>query len=74
MYAAGTGVPQNNETAMKWFRWGANGGSGSAKFGLGFMYLYGHTMPQDYRTALKHLKEAAEQVDSSWCLFFFGIV
>ena len=64
MYASGTGVTANNHTALKWFRRGANGGSGSAKFGLGFMYLYGHNLTQDYRTALKHLKDAAEQVGS----------
>jgi len=64
MYAAGTGVVASNSTALKWFREAAERNSPSANFGLGFMYLHGYGLPQDYRTALKYLTAAADMVET----------
>lgn len=61
MYAQGLGVPASNQTAIKWLRKGSDRGSASAKFGLGFMYLYGHGLQLSYRTALKYLTAATEK-------------
>ena len=49
MYANGIGVTASNSTAIKWFRKGSDRGSPSAQFGLGYMYLRGVGLPQDYR-------------------------
>ena len=38
MYAQGRGVPQNDETAMKWFRLSAGQGDARAQTGLGAIY------------------------------------
>ena len=62
MYAGGTGVKANNATAIKWFRQGSERGNPSAHYGLGYMYLMGYGLPQDYRMAIKYLTAAAEQV------------
>lgn len=62
MYANGIGVAASNATAVRWFRLGSERGNPSAHFGLGYMYLRGYGLPQDYRLAIKFLTAAAEQV------------
>ena len=41
MYAAGIGVPQDYEEAVKWYFRAAKQGSSEAQFELGFMYSSG---------------------------------
>ena len=61
VYANGQGVPQNFNTAVKWFNRAAEKGHAQAQHNLGFMYKYGLGIPQDYETAFKWLTRAAEQ-------------
>jgi uncharacterized protein len=65
MYDKGDGVPQNHETAAKWFRLAAGQGYASAQYNLGVMYQEGTGVPQDYKTAVKWYRLAAEQGISS---------
>ena len=59
--AKGKGVPQNDKTALKWFRLAAEQGYASAQTNLGFMYRNGRGVPQDDKTAVKWYTLAAEQ-------------
>lgn len=55
MYAAGRGVPRNDETARHWFTAAANGGDAQAQFVLGKYYT------DDGKTSLGWLLKAAQQ-------------
>ena len=61
MYDEGQGVPQDNKTAVKWYRLAAKQGVSSAQFSLGLMYANGDGVPQDYKTAVKWYRLSAEQ-------------
>jgi len=70
MYRLGQGVPQNDETAVKWTRLAAEQGNAFAQYNLGHMYRLGQGVPQNdetavkwFRTALKWIRPAAEQGD-----------
>jgi S1-C subfamily serine protease len=47
MYRNGRGVPQNNKTAVKWYRLAAKQGNDSAQYNLGLMYAKGQGVPKD---------------------------
>ena len=61
MYTRGTGVVQDHEQAVKWFRKAAQQGDAIAQFNLGGMYEHGKGVPQDYGETLKWFQKAAEQ-------------
>jgi TPR repeat protein len=61
MYEAGKGVPQDDETAVKWYKLAAEQGLVEAQYNLGGMYDYGRGVPQDDETAVKWYRLAAEQ-------------
>ena len=61
MYAKGKGVPQDDKTAVQWYRLAAEQGFASAQFHLGVMYANGRGVPQDHKTAVKWYGLAAEQ-------------
>ena len=48
MYDNGLGVPQDDKTAVKWFRLAAKQRFADAQNNLGFMYRIGQGVPQDY--------------------------
>lgn len=62
MYANGMGVSQDNQTALHYLQAAVDGGSASGLFGLGYMYLTGHTLQQDHRKAFKLFQAASEMV------------
>ena len=64
MYNQGQGVPQDNKTAVKWYKLAAEQGHASAQHYLGVMYHEGQGVPQDNKTAVKWYKLAAEQGDA----------
>ena len=64
IYDTGQGVPQNNKTAVKWYRLAAEQGGSFAQLNLGVMYANGQGVPQDYKTAVKWYRLAAEQGDA----------
>ena len=58
MYRKGKGVPQDDKTAVKWYKLAAEQGYANAQYNLGLMYrrpgsLYGDGVPQNYKTAVK---------------------
>ena len=52
MYMKGTGVPQDDETAIKWFTLAAEQGDADAQFSLGFMYKEEPSVPLSEKTSL----------------------
>ena len=65
MYENGRGVPQDDKTAVKWYRLSAEQGDAGAQSNLGVMYGNGQGVPQDDKTAVKWHRLAAEQGDAS---------
>ena len=61
MYENGTGAPQDDTEALKWFRQAPEQGDADAQWRLGWMYYKGEHVPQDYAEALKWCQKAAEQ-------------
>ena len=62
MYSEGSDVvPQNNETALQYFKKAADMGNPVGQSGLGMAYLYGRGVPVNYELALKYFQKAAEQ-------------
>ena len=61
MYNEGKGVPQNDKTAVKWYRLAAEQGNAYAQYNLGLMYRKGQGVPQNDKTAVKWYRLAAEQ-------------
>ena len=60
-YALGTGVPQNQAEATKWYRLAAEAGLADAQYNLGVMYAGGIGVSQDNRRAASWYLRAAEQ-------------
>jgi len=60
MYYLGLGVPENNETAAKWFRKAADQGDLEAQITLGTLYILGVGVDQNYAEAAKLLRSPAE--------------
>ena len=61
MYAKGTGVPQDDVEAVKWYRLAADQGFANAQLNLGLMYAKGTGVPQDDVEAYKWWNLAADQ-------------
>jgi Sel1 repeat len=55
MHATGLGTPQNMVLAQEWFQKAADGKSSGGLFGLGYMYLVGQGVQQDYEKAFKYI-------------------
>ena len=64
MYDNGTGVPQDNTEAVKWFRLAAAQGDAEAQSNLGVMYYFGEGVPEDYVQAYKWYNLAAAAGDT----------
>lgn len=60
-FAAGDGVPQNYEAAVKLFRKAAEAGNAEGQYLLGLAYRNGHGVPKNYSEAIKWLKKSAAQ-------------
>ena len=60
MYKDGTGVSQDYEEAVRWYRLAEEGGH-RLQYMLGELYLYGRGVPQDYAEAMKRFRFFAEQ-------------
>jgi TPR repeat protein len=73
MYAKGDGVPQDDKTAVKWFRLAAEQGNADAQVNLGWMYFEGKGVPKYYKTAVKWYRLAAEQGDAR-AQFYLGLM
>ena len=65
MYDDGTGVPQDNAEALRWYRRAVDQGHAAAQFNLGFMYANGVGVPQDDVEAVRLYRLAAEQGNAS---------
>jgi TPR repeat protein len=61
MYQDGTGVPKNEQEAVKWFTKAAEQGDADGQVWLGAMYLGGRGVPKNEQEAVKWLTKAAEQ-------------
>lgn len=64
LYAKGSGVPQDNVQAAKWYEKAAAQGVAEAQIRLGVMYLTGKGVPQDYAMARGWFEKAAAQGDA----------
>ena len=51
MYAAGQGVPKDDQQALFWYRKAADQGDDFAQFNLGVMYALGRGVPKDDQQA-----------------------
>ena len=56
MYDTGEGVPQDYQTALKWYSLAAEQGHVDAQTSLGSMYDTGEGVPQGYKTAMEGRK------------------
>ena len=62
MYLEGNDVvQQDNITALKYFERAAELGNPVGQSGLGFMYLYGKGVAQDFKRAVKYFALSADQ-------------
>ena len=61
MYRKGRGVPQNDASAVWWYRKAAGQGNAPAQFNLGWMYNKGQGETQDFVEAVRWFRKAAEQ-------------
>jgi Sel1 repeat len=61
MYRDGRGVPQNDATAMSWFRKGADQGDAAGQSELALMYASGRGVARDYVAAMSWSRKAADQ-------------
>ena len=60
-YAKGTGVPEDLERAVVWFRKAAEQGNALGQFVLGKCYAFGYGVPKDVAQAVVWFRKAAEQ-------------
>jgi TPR repeat protein len=60
-YQDGNGVPQNDATALKWFRKAADQGDAAAENNLGLMYRMGSGVARDKEEAVRWYMKAAKQ-------------
>ena len=61
MYAAGQGVPADDQQAISWFRKAADQGDARAQSNLGVMYETGRGVTKDERQAVNWYRKAADQ-------------
>lgn len=60
-YEGGNGVPQNDESAVKWYRKAADQGNAEAENRLGVMYRVGQGVSRDKEEAVRWYQKAAKQ-------------
>ena len=60
-YRDGEVVPQDYQTAAKWFELAATQGNITSQINIGVLYYNGQGVPQDFQTAIKWFALAAEQ-------------
>ena len=65
MYEKGQGVPENDKTAVKWYKLAAEQGVADAQTSLGVMYGKGRGVPHDYVRAHMWYNLAASQGDKN---------
>ena len=53
MYTKGSGVPQNDQEAIRWYRKAADQGYVIAQYNLGWMYDNGRGVPQNDQEAIR---------------------
>ena len=63
-YQTGDGVPQNAETAVKWYRKAAEQGDATAENNLGIMYRTGEGVSRDKEEAVKWYAKSAKHGNS----------
>ena len=63
-YASGSGVPQDQAEAVRWFRLAADQGHITAQFNLGARYAVGRGVPEDDAESVRWLRLAADQGDA----------
>ena len=73
MYDNGTGVAENVQEAVKWYRLAADQGLAEAQFNLGLMYAIGTGVAQNDQKAVRWYRLAAEQGDAN-SLFVLGLM
>ena len=61
LYRDGEVVPQDYQTAEKWFELAATQGDITSQINIGVLYYNGQGVPQDFQTAIKWFTLAAEQ-------------
>jgi len=61
MSFVGRGVPQDDKTAVKWWKLAAEQGYAIAQSSLALMYATGRDVPKNVKTAVKWYRLAAEQ-------------
>ena len=61
MYDDGTGVPQDNKEAVKWYTLAVEQGFVLAQYNLALLYENGQGVPQDYKEAIRLYTLAAGQ-------------
>jgi hypothetical protein len=64
-YEIGDGVPQNDETAVYWYRKSAEQGNPEGQWQLGLMYEFGEGLPENKKEAAKWYRKSAEQNDAT---------
>ena len=60
-YMTGSGVPQDDTQAAKWFLQSAALGFPDAEFALAYLYEHGQGVPRDYERAFSYYEAAAKQ-------------
>lgn len=74
-YTRGAGVPMSEDTAVGWFRAGAEQGDEACSFNLAGMYLQGGlSAKRDYQEAAKWYKHAIEKNNSAMAMHNFGVM
>jgi TPR repeat protein len=71
-YEGGTGVPQNNESAAKWYRKAADQGNADAENRLGVMYRLGLGVSRDKEEAVRWYHKAAK-LGNPQAMFNLGV-
>ena len=71
MYEDGDWVPQNYAQAARWYKKAAEhvpdrGGAGVARSGLGFLYMDGHGVSQDYVAAYMYFALSNSKKNMQW--------
>lgn len=68
MYEYGNGVEQNLESALEYYKKGANLNNNICYLKLGEMYEYGYGVNQDYQTAFEYYEKGANLNNDVCCL------
>jgi len=71
-YESGNGVPQNDETAITWYRKAADQGNAAAQNDLGIMYRLGQGVNRNKEEAVRWYRKAAKQGNAQ-SMFNLGV-